>query len=106
MHELCDYLTKYDQQDMQDITAHVQLEVLERLKGIILMVSLGIKDLRDVKLRLNLGIQKFLTCVNATGDWRKSRYTPVIISLKVAKHNTEQAIETSVQANIEGHSII
>lgn len=56
-------------------------------------VGLRIKDLRELLLQLNFGIQKFVKLSDNTGDWRKSRYAPVISSLKVGKYDTEQAIE-------------
>lgn len=43
-------------------------------------------------LQLNLGIPKFVKLSENTGDWRKSRYSLVISSLKVGKYDTEQAI--------------
>ena len=55
-------------------------------------ISTRLNDLRNVLLRLNQGIHKFLKLGESTGDWRKSRYAPVIGCLKVAKYETEQAI--------------
>ena len=90
--EMIQRISKYDLADVTGIPSVVMAELTEDLQKLIVTISLRVKDLRYVLLRLNQGIQKFLKLGESTGDWRKSRYAPVIGCLKVAKYDTEQAI--------------
>jgi len=83
---------KYDQ-NTQVIPTAGKLAIWYKLVSIIRDTGMRIKDLRELLLRLNFGIQKFLKLGESSGDLRKSRYAPVISTLKVAKYDTEQAID-------------
>ena len=74
------------------LTTTTKVYLLQKLKSIVTVVSKRIKDLRDVSLKLNFGIQKFVKLGEVTGDWRKSKYAPVVSSLKVGKYDIDQAI--------------
>jgi hypothetical protein len=63
-----------------------------------------IKDLRELQFGFNFRIQKFLKLGESSEDWRKSRYAPVINTLKVAKYDIEQAIDKGLNiVNELGH---
>lgn len=94
---------KYDQ-STQLIPTAGKLSIWYKLVSIKRDIGMRIKDLRELLLRLNFGIQKFLKLGESSGDWRKSRYAPVISALKVAKYDTEQAIDKGLNiVNALGH---
>ena len=86
------------------IPTAVKLSIWYRLVSIIRDIGMRIKYLRELLLVLNFRIQKFLKLGESSGDWRKSRYAPVINTLKVAKYATEQAIDKGLDiVNELGH---
>lgn len=94
---------KYDQRTQLIPTAG-KLSIWYKLVSIIRDIGMRIKDLRELLLGLNFRIQKFLKLGESSGDWRKSRYVPVINTLKVAKYDTEQAIDKGLNiVNELGH---
>ena len=80
---------KYDQ-STQLIPTAVKHSIWYKLVSIIRDIGMRIKDLRELLLVLSFRIQKFLKLGESSGDWRKSRYAPVIDTLKVAKYDTER----------------
>ena len=75
-----------------------KLSIWYKLVSIIRDIGMRIKDLRELLLGFNFRIQKFLKLRESSEDWHKSRYAPVISTLKVAKYDIEQ--ETDKGLNI------
>ena len=80
------------------------LSIWYKLVSIIRDIGMRIKDLRELQFGFNFRIQKFLKLGESSEDWRKSRYAPVINTLKVAKYDIEQAIDKGLNiVNELGH---
>lgn len=76
-------------QSTQLIPTAGKLSIWNKLVSIIRDIGMRIKDLRELLLGFNFRIQKFLKLGESSKDWRKSRYAPVISTLKVAKYDIE-----------------
>ena len=71
--------------------------ILNELIDILKIMLKRIEDLRHVMIRLDLGLDKFLKLGESSGsNWRKSRFAPVISSLKVSKYDVMQAISSGM----------
>ena len=74
----------------------------EQLKTLLKMIAEHIKDLRHVLIGINSGRDKFLTLSGSSGsNLEKSKFAPVISSLKVAKYDVTQAISSGLRLTNE-----
>ncbi|XP_053404619.1 uncharacterized protein LOC128558653 [Mercenaria mercenaria] len=88
------YVEAFDEEHISDREV---LNLKIKLQRLFNLIGLRLKDLREVALKVSQGLSKFLKlacCEN--GDWKKSRYAPVISSLKVKKYDVNLAIETGL----------
>ena len=60
--------------------------LLEQMRNTVKMISGRLKDLRENMIKLNQGIEKFTQLGESeNNNWRKTKYAPVISSMKVYK---------------------
>lgn len=95
---LTNKIEHFVEKDYDFIPENALLATVGILRSFVQMISHRIKDLRLVIVRLQLGIEKFTNLGDQySKHWSKSRYAPVISSLKVSKYDAEQAIESALQ---------
>lgn len=88
---------EFDESGITVIPLTSSEDILHMITNIVVMLSKRVSDLRISLVKVNLSIEKFKTLGDQIAKtWTKSKYVPLISSLKVSKYEMERSVEQAL----------